>query len=236
MSALLGVIAVSELGLLTSTARAQEILQQQGQLNPVEDEYTFAGEAGQAVTIELSSSEFDPVLSLLSPEGEEIAVNDDYGGTLNSTIVITLPADGTYKVLARSYSWQGGSYTITVKPASNFEITFTEALEAVQQRDFATAIAKYTEAIEFETVHPEAYVGRADAYLGAAYEELGDTLTGPEALSTETRTAIAADYEAAAELYEAQGDPELAGSLREQASYIRTGEEPELPEATEENS
>ncbi|MFE4107225.1 tetratricopeptide repeat protein [Almyronema epifaneia] len=236
MSVALGLIVASGVAIASLPVQAQEILQQQGQLAPVEDEYTFAGEAGQAVTIRLSSSDFDPVLSLLAPNGEEIAVNDDYGGTLNSTIVITLPSSGTYRVVARSYSGQGGSYSLTVGAASDFEISFTEALAAVQQGEFEAAIADYTQAIEIEPDRPEAYVGRADAYFGIAYQELGDALTSPDMLDEEMRTAIASDYETAADLYEAQGDSDLAQSLREQATYIRTGETPEIPDAIEEGA
>ncbi|NJM84749.1 MAG: tetratricopeptide repeat protein [Leptolyngbyaceae cyanobacterium RM2_2_21] len=224
---MLGLTVVGSTFISGLSAQAQEILQQQGQLAPVEDEHTFAGEAGQAVTIRLSSSDFDPVLALLAPNGEEIAANDDYGGTLDATIVITLPSSGTYKVLARSYSGQGGNYTVTVAPASEFELVFTEALDAIQQGNFEMAIAAYTRAIEVEADRPEVYLGRADAYFGMAYQELGDSLTGPDKLPDQTREAIASDYESAANLYEAQGDSDLAQSFREQANYVRTGEVPE---------
>ena len=51
-----------------------------------------------------------------SARAAEIAVNDDYGGTLTSTIVTTLPISGSYTILASSYSGQGGMYDVAVEP------------------------------------------------------------------------------------------------------------------------
>ena len=95
-------------GLAHQAALAQSLLQQEGTLAPTEDAYTFDGVAGQSMTIELKSDEFDPVLLLKGPDGEVLTSKDDYGGTLNSTIVIELPTAGTYSAVATSFSGQGG--------------------------------------------------------------------------------------------------------------------------------
>lgn len=108
-------------GALAQAAFAQALLQQQGTLAPVEDTYTFDGEAGQAMTIELQSEEFDTLLLLKGPDGETLTSNDDYGGTFNSTIVLDLPESGTYSAIATSFDGKGGSYQIEVRPASEYE-------------------------------------------------------------------------------------------------------------------
>jgi hypothetical protein len=80
------------------------------------DEYTFEGEAGQRVTISLSSTDFDTYLALLGPDGEVIAQNDDIvPGNLNSELTVTLPTTGTYIVIANSFDNTGrGRYTVVV--------------------------------------------------------------------------------------------------------------------------
>ena len=100
-SVMMGGIAVI---LSVSPTYAEDILQEQGTLQPVQEEYTFSGSAGQSVTITMTSDDFDTVLSLLGPDGQQIAINDDFARSLNSTIITTLPNDGEYKVLAGSFS------------------------------------------------------------------------------------------------------------------------------------
>lgn len=75
--------------------------------------YTFEGDAGQRVTIEMDSSDLNPYLILLSPEGDNIAQDDDSAGEKNSRIEVTLPTAGIYTVLANTYgSGEMGDYTL----------------------------------------------------------------------------------------------------------------------------
>jgi tetratricopeptide (TPR) repeat protein len=202
---------------------AQTILQQQGTLEPIQDTYTFEGKAGDAVTIQLASEDFDTFLKLLGPDGVELETNDDYGGTLNSTIVTTLPSAGRYTVVASAFTGAGGDYNITVRPATEYEKVYDRALELMMSEDYADAIEAYTAAIALEPNKPDAYLGRADAYWGQAYLTLGENFTGPDSLSANSRAAIVADYEKAATLLEQDGQTDYAASLREQAQYVRTG-------------
>ena len=79
------------------------------------DFYAFSGTAGQQVTINLSSDAFDSYLGLASADGTVIAEDDDGGGGLNSRIVATLPATGTYIILANSaLPNQFGGYTLSL--------------------------------------------------------------------------------------------------------------------------
>ncbi|MCG8363233.1 MAG: PPC domain-containing protein [Pseudanabaenales cyanobacterium] len=210
------------------SAKAEEILQQQGSLAPMRDEYSFEGEVGQIVTITMASEEFDTLLILLDPDGEEIAVNDDYGGTLNSTIVTTLPTSGSYTILAGSYSGQGGVYDVAVRPATEFEQVFNQAMTLSEEQNYPAAISAYSAAIDIDPTKPEAYMGRADAYWGQAYAEQGESFEGPESLSKEARDAIIADYQQAADLLETSGERDFAQSLREQVELLQT-DKPELP-------
>jgi S1-C subfamily serine protease len=80
------------------------------------DAYTFEGKAGQQVVIEMTSSEVDAFLILLAPDGQNLAQDDDGGGSSNARLVVTsLPVDGTYMVLANSYGpGETGRYNLRV--------------------------------------------------------------------------------------------------------------------------
>jgi tetratricopeptide (TPR) repeat protein len=228
-TAIISTSSIALLPIARANAQAennQQILQEEGSLEPIQDEYTFEGRRGQTVTISMSSEDFDTVLSLIGPDGEEIAYNDDYGRSLNSTIVLSLPASGTYKAVARSFSGNGGSYTITVRPASRYEQAYSRALQLLQEGNTEAAVEAYGEAIEVDPNQPIAYLERAEARYGLAYSELVNA--GEEAveeaptLSEEQLEPIIADYEKAAELYEQAGDAATAQSIREQITYLQS--------------
>lgn len=69
-----------------------------------QDTYVFDGEAGQTVRIELSSTDFDTYLGVVTPSGEEIANDDFEGDTDRSVIELKLPESGRYRVQATSYA------------------------------------------------------------------------------------------------------------------------------------
>lgn len=75
--------------------------------------YTFEGQAGQQVTIEMTSDEIDAYLILLSPDGRDLAQDDDGGGDTNARLTATLPASGEYTILANSYApGEAGRYNL----------------------------------------------------------------------------------------------------------------------------
>jgi hypothetical protein len=75
--------------------------------------------AGEAIIIELSSSEFDAYLVLMDPKFKGIAKNDDGGKGSNAKITITLPTTGTYTVIVKAFEkGQQGSYTLSWREAS----------------------------------------------------------------------------------------------------------------------
>lgn len=208
-------------------ARAETFIEEAGTITPAEASYTFEGSEGQAVTITLDSEDFDPVLSLFDSEGNEIATNDDFGGTLNSAIILNLPADGTYTVIARSFSGRGGDYSVTVRSSNEYETTYAEAQARVMAEDYAAAIEAYTNAIDIDPAQPSAYLGRAEAYLEQVYLESGEQIQGPGDIPMEVREAVIEDFETAATLIEDSGPQDWADSLREQAEFLRNSEPPQ---------
>jgi serine protease Do len=77
------------------------------------DLYIFRGRAGQAIQIDMVSRQVDCFLILLSPNGRELAQNDDGGGGRNARIIGVLPRSGNYIIIANSSAaGQTGSYRI----------------------------------------------------------------------------------------------------------------------------
>lgn len=82
--------------------------------------WVFSGKAGQQITIEMTSNDFDSVLKLSAPNGALIKTDDNSGIGYNARIVTSLPMDGNYSIEATAI-WQmrTGNYRLTV---TNIEI------------------------------------------------------------------------------------------------------------------
>ena len=89
--------------------------------------YTFSGTAGQIITIEAlpvpaeettNELDVDPTIALQTPDGEQIASNDDFSYPL-AMIIVELPQDGDYTVVVgRSGGSEGstiGKFSLIVK-------------------------------------------------------------------------------------------------------------------------
>jgi Cys-tRNA synthase (O-phospho-L-seryl-tRNA:Cys-tRNA synthase) len=80
------------------------------------DTYLFEGRAGQAISIIITSEDFDTYLILIDPDEQVIAKNDDFtSNDLNSALLLVLPSSGTYQVLVNSFNDTGrGRYVLSV--------------------------------------------------------------------------------------------------------------------------
>jgi serine protease Do len=77
------------------------------------DVFTFEGEAGQSVNIDMTSSDLNAYLILMGPNGEQLLQDNDSGGNTNARIAITLPMSGRYTLMANSYNaGETGSYQL----------------------------------------------------------------------------------------------------------------------------
>jgi hypothetical protein len=84
-----------------------------GDDNALTDAYALRLNAGQEVQIDLSSSQFDAKLELMSPTGERVADDDDNGPGNNARIRYTAPRAGVYQIRAMSYGdGSMGAYTV----------------------------------------------------------------------------------------------------------------------------
>ncbi len=112
------------------------LLQTSGSLEPGDsmlqdgsfyDIHPFEGEAGQTVTVQLESSDFDTYLLLTDADGNSLIENDDISGSnYNSALTYTLPSSGTYNAIANAYDASGqGRYQITVTVGATGSTTGT---------------------------------------------------------------------------------------------------------------
>ncbi|MGB3571019.1 MAG: trypsin-like peptidase domain-containing protein [Phormidesmis sp.] len=123
--------------------------------------YSFEGRGGQRVSIEMSSANVDSYLILLSPQGRDLAQDDDSGGDRNARLVFTLPEDGTYTVLANSYgSRETGDYALRVVEGSDT----TAALPVTGQQGSLYSLPIQTEG----TLNSNSRIFESD---GSRYEE-----------------------------------------------------------------
>lgn len=90
--------------------------------------YRLEGEANQEIilTMQATGEDLDAYLIILGPDGERVAENDDSGSTTNSEIRLTLPATGTYVIVATRFLERDGFGTggfnlqvITAEQAAN---------------------------------------------------------------------------------------------------------------------
>jgi hypothetical protein len=77
------------------------------------DRYTFQGRRGQAITVDMASSDFDPYLIVNAPSGAQQDNDDAAQGSTSARVAWTLPEDGAYIVRATSYQAnESGAYTL----------------------------------------------------------------------------------------------------------------------------
>jgi hypothetical protein len=83
--------------------------------------WTLAGQAGQTITIELVSTEFDAYVMLRGPgiTGSRDYSDDDSGGNCNARLTVTFPQTGEYEIIVNTAGkMETGAFTLTVDAGS----------------------------------------------------------------------------------------------------------------------
>ena len=81
--------------------------------------FKFDGRAGDAIDISVKSPNGDAVVFVLDHNDDVVAVNDDADAlTSDSHLVTALPADGTYYIAFREYSFAPASFTVALEGAA----------------------------------------------------------------------------------------------------------------------
>src|SRR2546423_577072 len=80
--------------------------------------FRFDGRAGDAVTIDVKSSDGDAVVFVLDKNDDVVAVNDDADAlTSDSRLLTSLPADGSYYIAFREYAFAPARFTVALAGA-----------------------------------------------------------------------------------------------------------------------
>lgn len=207
-----GLLALTAANPSQAQSDVDVILQEDATLQPIYQEHTLTATAGQALNISVTSDQFDTVLSLLNPDGEEIAYNDDYGGSLNSTIITTIPEDGDYTIQVRAFGgMQFGDYTLTVSVATPYEAAYGEGWNLYLMGDYEGALEALDRAIALDPDQPDAYLARVDVLYGLA-----------QMLRPEEREALIENYRRLQEVYERTGNTEGAQSIQAEIEYLES--------------
>ncbi len=208
------VITSATLTLATQRASADiSPLRQTGVLESVQGTHTFSGTAGQLVLVTVISDDLDSSLTILAPDGAELSTSDNFGRSLNPSVVLTLPTTGDYQLIARSPYGQAGTYEVSVRVATPYDQAYANGLSLVGAGNYSGAIAAFNQAIQLDPKQPSTYLDLADAIY-----------TEATTLKPEEQEGVVSNYRRAADLYEQAGDTEMAESLREQASYFQPSE------------
>jgi hypothetical protein len=79
-------------------------------------DYTITFEAGDHIVIDLSSDDFDTIITLIAPDGSTFGENDDGpDGTTNSLLFARIIQSGTYTLRVRPFAGQGlGTFQLKV--------------------------------------------------------------------------------------------------------------------------
>jgi Caspase domain len=89
------------------------------------DLWVFDGESGQNLVAEVSSSDFDTYIMLVSPDGQVIDENDDADGEIGrSRLDISLRDAGRYRLVATTFSpGESGRYEVSLRDAGGTQRT-----------------------------------------------------------------------------------------------------------------
>ncbi len=110
--------------------------------------HSFEAKAGEQITIELTSKDFDPYLILRDSQNQKITEDDDSGTQNNAKIIVTLPANGTYKIVVTSYkASETGEYRVSWRKTTSADLELAEAEQLNREANELSKQGKYREAI-----------------------------------------------------------------------------------------
>lgn len=84
--------------------------------NSVYHAYLYEGQAGETITIEVNSSDFDAYAIIQDQSRNKLGEDDDSGEGTDALLTFTLPYTGAYRILANAYrAGAYGRYTLRVR-------------------------------------------------------------------------------------------------------------------------
>ncbi|WP_204140067.1 CHAT domain-containing tetratricopeptide repeat protein [Halomicronema sp. CCY15110] len=123
--------------------------------------HTFEGRAGENLTFELNSEDFDAHLLLLDPSGEILAEDSDAGELTNAVLTVELPTTASYTIVVGTDSRrETGEYTLVLRQSSEVDLLLeranilnAQAFELGRNGHFIEAESFYREALEIRELY-----------------------------------------------------------------------------------
>jgi hypothetical protein len=127
-----------------------------------EDWFEFEGRSGQVVSIEMRASEFDAYLELRDARGEVVSENDDGLGEGRDAFIMTaLPANGRYRIVARSYGESSrGLYDLSFAMAG--PAAAAGRAGELRPGDLVVGRLEYGDSVVGDSTYADVYTFRAD--------------------------------------------------------------------------
>lgn len=93
-----------------------------------EHKWLFSAEAGTLVSAVLDPLDFDGILELYAPDGRQLATLDEgFSGDAEVVSGLELPLTGEYTIHVRSFSNDGGQYTLSLNEGGDNTLNFYDA-------------------------------------------------------------------------------------------------------------
>lgn len=79
-------------------------------------DYVITCKAGEQITVTVTSTDFDPMVAVIAPDGFTLAENDDAeDGTTNAALTLTMPQSDRYTVRVQNFGQTtGGAFQLQV--------------------------------------------------------------------------------------------------------------------------
>ena len=107
-----------------------------GTLNDSQATYQLSLAEGQAVSISLSSSDFDTYLEVQDKAGNQLAYDDDSGSGTDSALVFVAPSAGVYNLVVHAFSGNAtGAYVLAVSETSVVAVTYGTPVSVDENND-----------------------------------------------------------------------------------------------------
>jgi len=110
--------------------------------------HTFEGKAGEKLTLEVDSHEFEPISLMIGVDRKPIASDGTIRSAREMRVLVTLPTTGTYTVIVASVKpKEMGRYQLQVREITAADMALAEAERLNQQVEQLDQQGKYGEAI-----------------------------------------------------------------------------------------
>lgn len=106
--------------------------------------FTLTGTAGDPLTVDVRSTDFDAYVFLVGPGYEDVSQDDDSGGACNARITTFLPSDGDYRIVVGGLGAVEGEFELVVDSRAHPQ----SVGECGGDPELATALAGLTPADE----------------------------------------------------------------------------------------